>query len=322
MSEPSPVTRTDVSILVVGYNSTGLIEICLRSIPAACTRYRYEILLVDNGDGSTEELVRAKFPEVRIVPSLGNVGFAAGNNLLAKQAKSRKLLLLNPDVELKAAALDLLMDATITYPSSVAWGGVTLDQDDRPDLGNTVHVPSLGEMASRVFWRSNAARDLPLGPDCNAQVEVLSGSFVLFDREAWNEVGGLDERYFLYCEEVDLFYRLAKRGFSFWRIGAARANHYIGHGEAISATRMLYRAAGTMQFARLHWSSLSQNLAFLFLWLGAWQRLIVGRLIGWCIPHFKNVGESHRVLALRPALWRYGYDPAKGLLTRMKNRNV
>lgn len=308
----------ELSILIVAYNSQAIISSCLQSIPAACKGTSYEVLLIDNGDGATEALVASEFPHVRIVPSRGNVGFAAGNNRLAEQAKGRYLLLLNPDVVLNPDALDLLLEAAAAYSSASAWGGVTLDLKGRPDLGNTVHVPSLREMASRVIGKSSASSAPLVGVDNDARVDVLSGSFVMFRRSAWDEVGGLDDRYFLYCEEVDLFYRLALKGHSFWRIGAARAYHNIGHGEALSANRMLYRAAGNMQFARLHWSPPRQFLAFLLTWLGAWQRLIVGRLVGRRIPRLKTVGESHYDIAFRPHYWRYGYDPRRGLLARLR----
>ncbi len=316
MSETS--TLPEVSILVVAYNSQAIIGDCLASIPTGCSRFAYEILLIDNGDGASADIVAAQFPTVRIVPSQGNVGFAAGNNLLAAQAKGRFLLLLNPDVVLKPEAVDRLMEATQTYPQAAAWGGVTLDRNDQPDLGNSVHIPSLREMASRTLGRSIAGRVEPIGLKSDAEVKVLSGSFVMFARSAWDEVGGLDDRYFLYCEEVDLFYRLAQRGHRFWRISSSHANHDIGHGEVLSATRMLYRAAGNMQFARLHWPKSNQHLAFLLTWLGACQRFAVGKLVGRWKPRLGIVGQSHRDIALRPHFWRFGYDPQRGLLTRLR----
>lgn len=311
-----------VSVLVVAYNSQAIISACLASIPDACRNYSYEVLLIDNGDGSTAELVAAQFPDVQIVPSRGNIGFAAGNNVLAMEARGRYLLLLNPDVVLRKVALDNLIDAARVYTSAAAWGGITLDRNDRPDLGNTVHFPSLREMASRILGRSIAARCGWESGSADSRAEVLSGSFVMFDRRAWDEVGGLDDRYFLYCEEVDLFYRLAQRGHTFWRVGSARGHHDIGHGEVLSPSRMLYRAAGNMQFVRLHWSKPKQALAFLLTWIGAWQRLIVGQLVGRWVPRLRIVGESHRDIALRPAHWRHGYDPQRGLLARLAKANA
>lgn len=308
----------ELSILVVAYQSQAVIGECLASIPAGCTRFAYEVLLIDNGDGATATLVAAQFPEVRIVPSRGNVGFAAANNLLAAQARGRFLLLLNPDVVLQPGAIDMLMTATRTYPDAAAWGGVTLDREGRPDVGNNVHIPSLREMASRTLGRSIAARGRAVGLDRDTRVDVLSGSFVMFARKAWDEFGGLDDRYFLYCEEVDLFYRMARRGYGFWRIGGARGYHNIGHGEALSARRMLYLAAGNMQFVRLHWPRSKQHFAVLLIWLGAWQRLIVGRLVGRWVPRLGKVGERHRDIALHPSHWRHGYDPQRGLLAQLR----
>ncbi|MEE4207781.1 MAG: glycosyltransferase family 2 protein [Parvularcula sp.] len=328
MSSPEEVRRStdedgkdrpDVSILVVAYNSADLIGACLDSIPAACARFEYEVLLIDNGDGSTQALVEQDYPDVKIVASQGNVGFAAGNNLLAKQARGRNLLLLNPDVEMKPHALDFLLEASATYSDAAAWGGVTLDERDRPDLGNTVQVPSIYEMASRLLGRSSAARNDNDRFDTDVRVEAHSGSFVMFDRDAWDEVGGLDPRYFLYCEEVDLFYRLAKKGHTFWRIAAAQARHDIGHGEAASSKRELYLNAGVMQFTRLHWSKPASFAAFLLIWMSALQRVAVGTVFGSISAGMARARDKYRLVAGSPGYWRYGYDPSKGLLTKLRS---
>lgn len=307
----------DVSILIVAYNSAAIISACLGSIPDACKSYNYEVLLVDNGDGTTEALVAENYPWVRIVPSKGNIGFAAGNNLLAASAQGRHLLLLNPDVELKSEAIDRLLDATKTYPTASAWGGVTLDRDDRPDLGNTVHAPSLREMASRVMGRSLAATAPLVGVDEDAPVAVLSGSFAMFTRQAWDEVGGLDERYFLYCEEVDLFYRLAQRGHTFWRIANSRANHDVGHGDILSPTRELYLNAGVVQFTRLHWCRSDAFAARILILTFSLQRYLLGKVFGWRSRNLANLSKRQRLVALYPHYWWNGYDPERGLLARM-----
>lgn len=309
-----------VSILIVGFQSSAIIGSCLRSIPESCQKSTYETLLIDNGDGSTASLVADQFPGVTVIPGMGNVGFAAGNNILAKHAKGRLILLLNPDVELLPNAIDRLVDASTECPAASAWGGVTLDKNSSPDLGNTVHVPSLKEMASRVVGRSSAAQSVAGQWDKDAEVEVLSGSFVMISRTAWDEVEGLDDRYFLYCEEVDFFYRLSQRGHVFRRIAAARAIHNIGHGTALSPKRMLYRAAGNMQFARLHWSRFDQHLAFFLTWLSAWQRFVFGWFAGRWAPRLKEVGESHRDIALLPHYWRNGYHPQRGLLAKLNSQ--
>lgn len=314
-NEASP---PDVSILIVAYQSVDLIGACIEAIPHACSRYRYETLLVDNGDGRTAAFVAEKFPDVRIIPGRGNIGFAAGNNLLARLAKAPLLLLANPDLEMRPGSVDELLDGSERYPHAAAWGGVTLNRNGQPDIGNSVHVPSLKEMTSRLFGRSanRLAPNDTLAKD--HKVEALSGGFVMFSGKAWEEAGGLDESYFLYCEEVDLFFRLSRKGYEFWRIGSARAFHDAGHGNEIAPSRLLYRAAGTMQFTRLHWSFPRQVAAFLLLWLNALLRYMVGKICGFWNPRLRRIGFGYRRMALSPTEWCFGYHPTKGLLTKQK----
>lgn len=315
MSEP--LSPPDVSILVVAYHSQSIIAGCIGSIPQACMRHSFEVLLIDNGNGATADLVARQFPEVKIVQSRGNVGFAAGNNYLAAEAAGRHLLLLNPDVVLKPEAIDLLLEASLSYPDTSAWGGVTLDNHDQPDFGNTLQAPSLREMAARTLLRTSPEANARLNFDEDAEVPVLSGSFAMFRREAWDEVGGLDDRYFLYCEEVDLFYRLSLAGHRFRRIAKSRANHDVGHGDGASPHRELYLSAGVMQFTRLHWSRLESLAAFLLIWIASLVRFTAGTVLGWASPGLAKVGERYRLVATRPHYWRHGYDPKRGLMVKL-----
>ncbi|MBA3862319.1 MAG: glycosyltransferase family 2 protein [Erythrobacter sp.] len=311
--QPAP----DVSILVVAYNSERIIADCLEAIAPACTRYTYEVLLVDNGDGGTAALVAERFPEVRIIPGKGNIGFAAGNNLLAKSATAPMLLLANPDLQMRPGAVDALLDGAKHYETAAAWGGVTLDREGRPDIGNSVHVPSLREMASRLIGRSSARITEGNAFECDERVEALSGGFVMFSRAAWDEAQGLDERYFLYCEEVDLFFRLSLMGYDFLRIGSARAFHDIGHGEITSPMRELYLNAGIMQFAILHWNPFRQFLAFTIIWLLSLQRYGVALLRRRFLGNKKKGRARYQYVATRPTYWYHGYHPTKGLLAML-----
>jgi len=314
---PADQTPPDVSIMIVGYNSAALIESCIGSIGAACQRYRHETLLIDNGDGSTEALVAAQFPWVRIVPSQGNIGFAGGNNLLARQARAPLLLLLNPDMLLHPEAIDRLIDGSLAHPEAAAWGGLTLDENGQPDTGNAIAIPSVLEFTSTALGRSLVATRPILGIDEDAQVDVLSGGFVMFTRDAWEAAKGLDERFFLYCEEVDLFCRLKQMGHSFWRIAGARGYHAAGHGEGFSPMRLLYQSAGKMEFVRRHWSRPRAALAGGLIWIAAFERHVMGRLLGSRRPRLKQMSEGYRHVALRPRLWLAGYHPETGLLAKL-----
>lgn len=308
---------SSISILIVAYNSQALIGDCLRAIPAACTANSYEILLVDNGDGATEELVRRDFPDVRIVESEGNIGFASGNNRLAAMAAGEYLLLLNPDMVPEASSIDALMDGARRYPEASAWGALTLGPDGEPDSANAIAIPSLGEFASVALGRSRESRRAMRSLGHDRRVPTLSGSFVLIRRDAWDAAGAMDERFFLYCEEVDFFYRLDGMGHEFRRIPAARGRHLSGHGEAASPGRMLYKAAGTVQFLRLHWSEPRRATGIALMWFAAIERYLAGKLFGRWNRRLGMMGKAYRLIARRPGMWMAGYDKEAGLLAQL-----
>lgn len=310
-------TAPRLSVLIVAYNSADLISDCILAIGPASTQHSHEILLVDNGDGSTEALVAANFPYVRIIPSRGNIGFAAGNNWLARHASSDLYLLLNPDMALAPGAIDALVEASEKRPEAAAWGGVSLDTSGRPDTGNALIIPSLREMLSTALGRSTNATPPTEQLNSDTRVDVLMGGLVMFRKSAWEEVGGLDERFFLYSEEVDLFYRLAKKGHSFWRVAAARGIHDAGHGEAYSPRRNLYRVAGKIEFARRHWNPAAIACAVALTWIAAAERYLAGALLGRWRPRLKLLGEANAQIAMRPGLWARGYHPRHGLLAQL-----
>jgi hypothetical protein len=303
--------------MIVAYNSAEFIETCIASIAPACREHRFEVLMIDNGDGSTAALVAQRFPEVRIAPSLGNVGFAAGNNALARLARADRLLLVNPDMTLMPGAIDALLGGAARHPDAAGWGGVSVDQHGAPIAGNNLKMPSLIDMASQAFWPFLASRRPSIGPQEDTPVAVLSGGFVMFNRAAWERVGGFDERYFLYSEEVDLFYRLERLGYAVWRISDARAHHAVGHGANFSPMRLLYRSAGEMEFVRHHWSAPAQGLAFLLIWISALERYCAGKLLGAWRPRLRGLAAGWSHVALRPHYWMRGYDPDKGLRAKL-----
>lgn len=317
-SRKSQSTHLDCSILIVAFQSINVIEQCLDSIANNTGSLKIEILLIDNGDLSTQAFVEQHYPEVRIVPSEGNIGFAGGNNALARHALSDWLLLLNPDMTLYSGALEKLIDGANAHPEAAAWGGVSCDAQGKPDSGNFILVPSLAEQLRFALGRSSQPDPSHPALSGDSRTDFLLGGFVMLSRDAWDSVNGLDERYFLYCEEVDLFYRLARMGKTFWRIGQARGHHASGHGQPMSAMRILYRTAGTVEFMRIHWGFGRRFLGCVLLWAGALNRYFVGSLIGRIRPRLAEVAKGYSLVALRPGSWWHGYDPERGLRARMR----
>jgi len=301
-----------VSVLVVAFNSRALIGRCLKHIFDAAPGTAIEVLFVDNGTDGTQELVAEEFPDVRIVQSSGNVGFAAANNALAQHAQGEFLLLVNPDLFLRPRAIDILVAGARRHPDAVAWGGITIFADGNPDTGNAIAIPSLKEFASMALGRSLAGQVNAADFQRDAPVNVLCGGLVMVSREAWNRIGGMDETFFLYCEEVDFFVRLREQGYSLYRIAEARGEHLIAHGGNLSPRRLMFKTAGTMQFLQKHWPAPKRTLGGVLLWLAAFERFLAGKMVGRWKPRFAQIGEAYSDVALKPHLWWHGYDRDKG----------
>ena len=231
----------DLSILIVTYNSATLIGRLLKHLRSELTDegdwMHAEVIVVDNAsrDG-TAELVRCEFPWVRLVASDTNLGFAAGNNLAAEQARGRHLLLLNPDAFPEPGALRrgvALMDAS---PMVGLGGGELLDVDGRPQPSARMFPRLRDEFftlsglaarypKSRIFARFDRRWD---DPQRDAEVDWIPGAFVFIRAMLFRQLGGFDERFFMYYEEVDLCRRLNEQGFVVRYWPSLKATHIGG----------------------------------------------------------------------------------------------
>lgn len=215
----------DLSIIIVTYNSANLIGKLLDQLQFEIWNegqlLPVEVVLVDNAsrDG-TAELVGRNYPWVRLLPSTANLGFAAGNNLAAHNANGRYLLLLNPDAIPAPGSIRrgiALMDA---HPMVGMGGGELLDVAGLPQPSARM-FPSLRD---ELFTLSGLAARFPQNKylsrmdrrwanhEADAQVDWIPGAFVFIPTSVFEELGGFDERFFMYYEEVDLCRRLRAMG--------------------------------------------------------------------------------------------------------------
>ena len=244
------------SILVVNWNTRELLARCLCSIEQGAPKDSYEVIVVDNASSdASPQMVQEQFPAVRLVDNEENVGFAAANNQAIHQARGRYLVLLNSDTEVRPGALTALVQFMDAHPRAGAAGARLLNPDG--SLQPSCH-PML--TPGREFWRlvfldrlwrratysmHRWAMNIP------RQVEVIKGACLLLRREALDEVGLLDESYFMYTEEVDLCYRLHRTGWELWWVPQAEVVHYEAQSTRQAAEDMyvqLYRSK--VQFYR------------------------------------------------------------------------
>ena len=247
----------DLSTIIVNWNTRELLAACLESTFAAMhDDLESEIIVVDNGstDGSAE-MIGEHFPRVHLIRNQENVGFANANNQAIRQSCGRYVLLLNSDTEVYPGALSTLVQFMNEHSRAGGCGSRLLNADG--SLQASCHpMPT----PAREFWRLLFLDRLwPKATyvqerwesETPRRVQVIKGACFLLRRSALEQVGMLDEQYYMYSEEVDLCYRLAHAGWELWWVPQAVVKHY---GEASSKQRretmyiQLYRSK--VQFYR------------------------------------------------------------------------
>jgi N-acetylglucosaminyl-diphospho-decaprenol L-rhamnosyltransferase len=241
-SDPSDAAWAAV---VVSYNYGDLLERCVRSILTDDSAGAVDIVVVDNAstDGSAAAL-HAAVPEARAVAAPGNVGYARGANLGIATTRAPVVAVLNGDLEVVPGVAAAMLAALDADPRLGAVGPRVLNLDGsvypsaRSDPGWFV---ALAHAALGLVWPTNPwtrrYRQLDIDPTQARTVDWISGAALWLRREALDDVGGWDERYFMYMEDVDLCLRLRRAG---WRIGFEPAGAVV-HVQGGSTSKTPYR---------------------------------------------------------------------------------
>ena len=256
-----------LSVVIVNYNVRYYLEQCLDSVLKATKNIEAEVLVFDNHskDGSVDYL-KTRFPQVHFIESNHNLGFARGNNVAIRQSQGEYVLLLNPDTFVGEDVLADTLAFMEAHPKAGALGVRMLKNTGEPALESRRGLPSpmtafykmCGLCArfpkSRRFGRYYMGY-LPW--DKPAQIEVVSGAFCLLRRKVLDDVGLLDEDFFMYGEDIDLSYRVLKGGYENWYFPAS-IMHYKGESTQKSSFRYVHVFYDAMLiFFRKHYSHLN-----------------------------------------------------------------
>lgn len=227
----------DLSIIVVSWNAKALLRDCLRSIYRTTKRFTFEIIVVDNNssDGS-QKMVKTEFTKVKLIPIETNLGFAKANNIGIKAASGRYLCLVNSDVKLLQDCIDLMISYMNRNPQIGMLGPkvFNIDMTLQPNFRN---FPSLLKCFCRALALDKIFPESKLfdGTMMNffhgniiRTVDVLTGVFWLLRREALAKVGLLDERFFIYAEDIDWCKRFNMAGWDIVYYPDAKVIHYGG----------------------------------------------------------------------------------------------
>jgi GT2 family glycosyltransferase len=297
---------TDVSVLIVGYNSRSCLDACMRHLRQAVKGLSIEVLFVNNGDDGSEEIVRDHFPASVIVPSQGNVGFAAGMNLLANHATGPLLLLLNPDVELHPDAIAELHAVSRDYPDYMILGSLAVRPDGTSDLRSLPSLPKITELLKGALGLSETMRQIDLTSRL-VETEAVCGGMMMVRTETWREIGGMDETFFLYAEELDLCTRTRARGGRIGLVPSSKGFHDIGSGAASSPKRIQFLTTGAAHYYHKHFAPPLAWLTVFCLWLACFTRYVAGRLFGNRVESFASFRATYENVVTRPWSWWRGY---------------
>jgi N-acetylglucosaminyl-diphospho-decaprenol L-rhamnosyltransferase len=240
----------DLSVIIVNWNTRQLLADCLNSVKATLDDLSVEIIVVDNNstDGS-QAMLQDQFPQVRLIQNHENVGFARANNQGVVVSNGRYVLLLNTDALLISNAVQSMLTLA-KRESKLGLVGAHLLNADRTFQASHTHFPTLWQEflilsgLGRVLygsWYPSHGPEEEKGPQI---VDYVEGACMLVRRETVEEVGGLDEGYFMYAEEVDWCYAIHEKGWQVWYHPAAKVIH-LGGGSSRSPTQRegdLYRS--------------------------------------------------------------------------------
>ncbi|MGB6836287.1 MAG: glycosyltransferase family 2 protein [Dehalococcoidia bacterium] len=239
----------DVSVVIVSFNSRNYLRPCLRSVLEHTQGVEYEVIVVDNAssDGSAE-MVAGEFPQVTLLRRADNAGFAAANNEGIRAARGEAILLLNPDAEFTGNVLPPMHRYLGAHPGVGVLGPKLLDEDGSLQL-SCRRFPGF---ATALFNRySLATRLLPKNPFSTrylmtdfdhkgiADVDWVSGACMMLPRQAFDRIGLLDERYFMYIEDVDLCQRAHRAGYKVVYFPEVAVLHHIGRSSSTLPSRSI-----------------------------------------------------------------------------------
>lgn len=243
----------DLSIIIVNYKSKDFTDACIKSIYDNTRNISFETIVVDNnsGDGCIE-MLRNKYPQVKGYQNDENEGFAKGNNIGIKLSTGRYILLLNPDTIVYEGTLEKM----VRYMDKNLDVGIAGCRVENPDgtlqlaCRRSIPTPMVAFFRllgldklfpkSKLFARYNL---LYLDEDKEAEVDAVSGAFLICRREVIGDIGGLDEDYFMYGEDIDFCYRAKKKGWKVKYYPDVRITHFKGKSSenlTIPATKAYY----------------------------------------------------------------------------------
>ncbi len=308
---------SQLDIVLVSYNTAEYTKRAIESVYEETHDTDFKIIMVDNNskDGS-EELIAKEFPDVEIIQTGANLGFAGGVNVGAKTSDGEYVLLLNPDTVILNGAIDKLMTYAKKTPQAGIWGGVTLNNDLSLNPNNAraqLSFKTLSFMAlglSKIFRGSCFFNHDNYGcwdRKSEREVDVITGCFFLTPRSLWEELEGLDETFFMYAEEADFCIRAIKKGYQPRVTPDAKIIHHGGVSEANISGKMLKLLKGKAELINKHYANWKKPLYKGLLVLHVFNKTMALNLLSLIKKNKIPTRDEWRIVYSQRKEWLRGY---------------
>ena len=223
----------DLSVIIVNYNVQYFLEQCILSVQAASENLKVEIIVVDNNSTDASwSFLQKKYPEVILIQNKENVGFSKANNQGVEIATGEYVLILNPDTVVAEDTFTKILDFANSKQNLGALGVKLIDGSGKflPESKRGIPTPQVA--FNKLFGISSKSNGkyyaTHLGVNETGIVDILVGAFMLLKRSVYNEVNGFDEAYFMYGEDIDLSYKILKKGYQNYYYSNTQVIHYKG----------------------------------------------------------------------------------------------
>ncbi len=310
---------SQLDIILVSYNTAEYTKRAIESVLAETQDTDYKIIMVDNASkDDSVALIQREFPDIEIIQTGANLGFAKGVNRGAKASNSDYILLLNPDTVILDKAIDKLMAFARQTPKAGIWGGITLNNDLSLNPNNararlslkTLLFSALG--LSKLFKQSCFFNHDNYGcwdRKTERDVDVITGCFFLTPRALWEELEGLDETFFMYAEEADYCIRAIRKGYQPRVTPKARIIHHGGVSETNVSGKMLKLLKGKAELINKHSSSWQKPLYKGLLLLHVFNKTMALNLFSLIKKNKVPLRDQWRIVLKQRNQWLKGYQP-------------
>ena len=277
-----------LSIVIVNYNTETLLRGCLESVYAGANGTPFDILVADNNSRDhSVAMIRSEFPQVKVIENASNVGFSKANNHLIAQSDADYVLLLNPDTLVLDDAIERVVKYMEAHPKVGICGCRVLNADHTLQLACRRSIPTpkvaffrlAGLSAlfpnSRTLARYNLTYE---DPEKTHEVDAVSGAFLMIRRQTIEDIGLLDERFFMYGEELDWCLRAKQAGWSVVYYPEAQIVHYKGESTKYNSRKAAFEFYRAMYlFHKKHFAKDHSPVTNLFIYAG----IIFRAMLSW-----------------------------------------